>query len=56
MAKFKITVSTEKLGSKHDYIVNIDYDSEEMTDDELSEAIVEAMLQRINWSYTQISE
>jgi hypothetical protein len=56
MAKFKLWLSTDKVGSRCEYEITIgDGELEEMTDDELEEYMLQKLHEKLNWSYEKVS-
>lgn len=52
MAKFKVYVSTEKVGSKCEYTLDIDDgDLEHMTDEQIDAECRDFMLEHLNWNW-----
>lgn len=55
MAKFRVTVSTNKVGSKCEDTYEIDdEDIKGMSDNDVEEELREAMFQMIEWNYERI--
>lgn len=55
MAKFRVWVSTDKVGSKCDQTVEIaDEDLAEMSENDINHFLYDEMLQMINWDHERI--
>jgi hypothetical protein len=56
MAKFKLWLSTEKVGSRCEYEITIDdEDLEELSEYDLEEYMTQKMNAKLNWGYEKIN-
>ncbi len=55
MAKIKVTVQTNKVGSKCEEIID-EPDWDEMTDDERENVCMDVMFEMIDWNYSEVGE